>query len=127
MAHNLTDAAPVTAVDLHSRVAAELDDWDRGEYELDVTVDGCRLTVADDGFAVHVEHISTSRPGCGFGSAMLSAVTGWADRTRVTVRLHASAEFGTDLTVLRRFYSRHGFVSVNRIGGMVRQPVSEEN
>jgi GNAT superfamily N-acetyltransferase len=122
----LTD---LTAVDLHARIATELDDWGRGEYEFDVTIDGCQLRIADDGFACHIEHISVpgSVEGRGFGSAMLSAVTAWADREQVTVRLHASEEFGTDRAALARFYGRHGFVSENRIGGMVRQPVSEEN
>ncbi|MFY1686546.1 GNAT family N-acetyltransferase [Plantactinospora sp. WMMB782] len=119
----------LTATNLHTRIAAELDQWGRGEYEFDVTIDGCELRIADDGLACHVEHIAVpgSAEGRGYGSAMLSAVTAWADREQVTVRLHASEEFGTDRAALARFYARHGFVPANRIGGMVRHPHGQEN
>jgi GNAT superfamily N-acetyltransferase len=106
------------------QIRAELDDWDR-EYELDVTTaGGCRLTLADDGFSIHIEHISVPHRArrSGLGTAMMLAVCAWADEHGETLRLHASEEYGTDRATLSRFYGRHGFVSANRIGGMVRHP-----
>lgn len=108
---------------LHAQLVAELEAWDR-QYQLGINVNGCRLTLADDGFNLHIEHISVpdTHRQRGYGTAMLTAVCEWADRNGETLRLHMSTEYGTDLDVLTTFYGRHGFTRINRGGDMSRTP-----
>lgn len=111
----------VTADTLTAQVTAELAGWDH-QYQLDLDLDGCRLTIADDGFDAHIDHISvpdTARRA-GLATAMLTAVCEWADREGQALRLHMSVQYGTDQGVLARLYGRHGFVAVNRGGDMLR-------
>lgn len=118
--------APHTPATLAAAVRAQLDAWD-GRIRVDITIDGCRIQLAADGpGAVYAEylHVPTELRRGGYGSAVVEAVTGWADQRGVTLRLGASPEYGTPVKVLRDLYGRYGFVTVGRVelGQMERRP-----
>lgn len=111
---------------LAAQVTAALDAWD-GRIRVDVDIQGCRVQLAEHGPGrVYAEYLAVPvelRRG-GYGTAILTAVTGWADRNRITVELGVSPDYGMRRATLERLYRAHGFETVNRCGGMVRQPAT---
>jgi len=126
----VTTTVAITPDDLHAVVAARLDAWDQ-RIRIDVDVDGCRLQLADDTphggpTRMYVEYVAVPkrlRRG-GYGSAVMSALTSWADRRGVVLRLGISTEYGMSRRTLTRFYRRHGLVADRGPGQMVRHPLT---
>lgn len=111
-----------TPADLNATVTGLLDAWDQ-RIRVDIDVDGCRLQVAAMGARMYVEYIAVPkalRRG-GYGTAILTALTGWADRRGLTLELGVSTDYGMRRTTLTRIYQRHGFQPTS-LAGMVRQP-----
>jgi GNAT superfamily N-acetyltransferase len=109
-------------------VTRRLEEWDQ-RIRVDVEVAGCRLQLSAEGSYVYAEYgcVPPNLRQAGYGTALVAALTGWADRHGVTLRLGISGEYGTSVRVLRSFYGRHGFVTVGRIGAreMVRYPTTD--
>lgn len=113
----------ITAEALRAQVATELDAWNQ-QIRVDVDIDGCRLQVANEYTYMYVEYVAVPKPlrRGGYGAAILAALTKWADRCGLVLRLGVSTEYGTPARVLTRFYAGHGFQPSDRIGGMRRYP-----
>ncbi|MEU8158098.1 hypothetical protein AB0B94_30970 [Micromonospora sp. NPDC048986] len=105
-----------------------LNAWD-GRIRVDVEESGCVLRLAQLGHHVYVEYIATAQKKAGYGSAIMLALTDWADRNGVTLALGPTSEYGTSLRVLHRFYARHGFTATGRNplvwASLVRYPAPE--
>ena len=114
-----------TAADLRSAVIAALDAWD-GPIRVDIDVDGCRVQLADLGTRKYVEYMAVPEAlrRCGYGTAILAAVTAWADRNGIALELGVSTDYGMCRAVLERLYRAHGFHAADRRGGMIRQPAT---
>lgn len=121
-------AVALTPAEVGVEVGHRLDGWDL-RVRTDVDVDGCRLQVAVlDSRTVYVEYgaVPVDRRQGGYGTALIAALTGWADQQGVVLRLGISGEYGMPVRVLRAFYAGHGFVAFGRLGSreMVRHPVA---
>ena len=112
----------LTPPEIGDAVRARLDAWDRTAepFRLDVDIDGCRLQLADERVWVYVEYITVPERRGGYGTAIMSALTAWADQHRLRLDLGVSTEYGTPARTLTRFYSRHGFTG--RPSHMTRVP-----
>lgn len=112
----------LTPADLHAIITDRLNRWNR-RIRVDIGVNGHRLHIAELGASMYIEFIAvppTQRRG-GYGTAMLTAVTEWADRSGLRLELGVSDEYGVSRPTLTRLYQAHGFEPQGRVG-MVRQP-----
>lgn len=65
----------------------------------------------------------------GYGSAVLSEITGFADNHNIRIKLWATDIYGSDLRRLYGFYQKHGFVFIKEknMGEMRYYPLKKKN
>lgn len=121
----------MAAPTLHAGTAVEdqLNAWAEAGFPIrcDIDTAGIRLQIAPIGAAhMYLEYIAVAvavaERRTGTGTAVMRALTGWADQHQLTISLGADPAYGTPKRVLDRFYRRHGFTRDRFPNGYTRTP-----
>ena len=99
--------------ELSALIAEHLAAWNR-ETVASIRVEGVTLVLSPLSDYVDISRvvIAPALRGLGLGSAVMRAVTAWADNTGVALCLTPTVDFGaTSVARLTRFYRAHGFTA----------------